>query len=185
MQRTDETVGEGALMPAAEQPVELSSARQVARFNRRRLVQGAAVAVPTILTLRSGGIAAASLCPGQIAGTATVNPDGTLTDYQQITGPLRTDDVCFSQVTACTGDTTHVSSASPADILGSVTPTPNSQDVFTCGTYVPPSGLTGTTTDTTTGGTKKKKKPSSGTTTPTTGSQTVVILTHSSAVSLL
>ena len=184
MQRTDETVGEGALMPAAEQPVELSSARQVARFNRRRLVQGAAVAVPTILTLRSGGIAAASLCPGQIAGTATVTPDGTLTDYQQITGPLRTDDVCFSQVTACTGDTTHVSSASPTDILGSVTP--NSSGGFTCGTYVPPSGLTGTTTDTTTGGKKKNnKKQPSGTTTPTTGSQTVVILTHSSAVSLL
>jgi len=183
MQRTDETVEETALTPAAESQADLPAAGQPVRFNRRRLVQGAAVAVPTILTLRSGGVAAASLCPGQIAGTATVNPDGTLTDYQQITGPLRTDDVCFSQVTACTGDTTHVSSASPADILGSVTP--NSSGGFTCGTYVPPSGLTGTTTGTTTGGKKNNKKQPSGTTTPTTGSQTVVILTHSSAVSLL
>ena len=184
MQRTDETVDQTALTPASGPQLDLPAAGRAARFNRRRLVQGAAVAVPTILTLRSGGIAAASLCPGQIAGTATVNPDGTLGDYQQITGPLRTDDVCFSQVTACTGDTTHVSSASPTDILGSVTP--NSSGGYTCGTYVPPSGLTGTTTDSTTGGKKNNnKKQPPGTTTPATGSQTVIILTHSSAVSLL
>jgi len=179
MQRTDETVDQTALTPASGPQLDLPAAGRAARFNRRRLVQGAAVAVPIILTLRSGGVAAASLCPGQIAGTATVNPDGTLSDYQQITGPLRTDDVCFSQVTACTGDTTHVSSASPTDILGSVTP--NSSGGFTCGTYVPPSGSTVTTTS----GKKNTKKQPSGTTTPTTGGQTVVILTHSSAVSLL
>lgn len=176
MQDTDETQGSYESMPASEWQGEQHAKSGGVQLNRRRLVQGAAVAVPTILTLRSGGISAASLCPGQIAGTATVNNDGTL-NYTEVTGPLRTDDVCFKQVTACSGSSTRVESALPGDIVGSVTP--NSTGGFTCGTYTPAATTSVTTT------TKKKKGSGTTTSSPTTSSNTVVILTHSSTVSLI
>jgi len=72
MQHNDEAPRAAEPGPATEPHVE---ARGV-QLNRRRLVQGAAVGVvPAILTLRSGGVAALSACPGQVAGTATLEKD--------------------------------------------------------------------------------------------------------------
>lgn len=65
-------------------------------LSRRRLVRGAVVAAPVILTLRSGALAAAS-CVGVKVVNVSVNPQGQL--------PLGTDaavgDYCVASATAC------------------------------------------------------------------------------------
>jgi hypothetical protein len=66
-------------------------------LRRRRLMRGAAVAVPTIITLRSGAAAAVSLCP-QIKGTATVNGTGKIMSFDNPSWPPVEGDVCTTAV---------------------------------------------------------------------------------------
>lgn len=72
-----------------------SAAGQGADLQRRRLVRGVAVAVPTIITLRSGGAAAVSLCP-PIKGKAAVDDAGVITTVQS--GSVAANDVCTAAV---------------------------------------------------------------------------------------
>lgn len=102
MQHNDEAPRAAEPESATESHVEARGAQ----LNRRRLVQGAAVGVvPAILTLRSGGVAALSACPGQVAGTATVT--GGTGDLKTFSGVVRTnlnnsqDDECFVTANAC------------------------------------------------------------------------------------
>lgn len=122
MQHTDETQGSRESMPAAEQQGERHAEVRGVRLNRRRLVQGAAAGVvPAILTLRSGGVAALSACPGQVAGTATVT--GTTGDLKNFSGVARPNlnnsqnDECFVSATAC-DDPKYVSGASRPSGMG-------------------------------------------------------------------
>lgn len=72
-----------------------SAVDQRTDLQRRRFVRGAAVAVPTIITLRSGGAAAVSLCP-PIKGKAAVDNAGVITTVQS--GSVAADDVCTAPV---------------------------------------------------------------------------------------
>lgn len=105
MQHNDEAPRAAEPEPATEPRVE---ARGV-QLNRRRLVQGAAVGVvPAILTLRSGGVAALSACPGQVAGTAKLEKNtGAIRQFSAGVRPNLADtvgDPCFSGATACDVD---------------------------------------------------------------------------------
>ena len=120
MQHNDEAPRAAEPGPATEPHGE---ARGV-QLNRRRLVQGAAVGVvPAILTLRSGGVAALSACPGQVAGTATLEKDtGAIQNFSAGVRPNLADaagDECFSRATACDVDG-YVSDATRRSNMGYV-----------------------------------------------------------------
>ena len=122
MQHTDETQESRESMPAAEQQGERHAEVRGVRLNRRRLVQGAAVGVvPAILTLRSGGVAALSACPGQVAGTATAT--ATTGEITNFSGVVRQNlvhsqrDECFVSATRC-DDPNYVRGASRPPGMG-------------------------------------------------------------------
>ena len=83
--------------PAGELPAPESK--------RRRLVGGAVALAPLVLTLRSGGVAAAS-CTG-VRAIVSTNGAGKIT---QSTGPVAEGDVCVAPNTlsACGSDSTRV-----------------------------------------------------------------------------
>jgi len=119
MSRIDRTDGPSGEVSTALSQGESQAGAQRPDIRRRRLVQGAAIAVPTILTLRSGGVAAASICPGQVAGTGNVEKDtGQIIDYDKVTQNLHEGDICVvssGEPPYCDGSTTNIDGLGSGD----------------------------------------------------------------------
>jgi hypothetical protein len=123
----------------AGSPAERSLDQGVEDPRRRRLVKGAAVLAPAVLTLRSGALlAASSICPGQVMMTATVNNDENRTlvgiDQRYDFSSSQSTGHCYERVSsdaACDRD--HTSDVGrPYGILQATVEDDSTGIVYTC-----------------------------------------------------